>query len=163
MIPLYNYNSPETALLVPDYPYGRKLRCRIRYWLEFNPKKGFRFCSQTENPKTLQWNAVKHSTYMRFAANMFFDDRGYVQWEGISEYNSAEECVQFIKNFPQSNFELLLPWCMMKLVYTRKCISGEVYMTINGKKQNWTEQDIERFNKDEPSWNKAVELMKGLK
>ena len=27
--------SPETAYVIDDYPYGFRLRCRIRYWLEF--------------------------------------------------------------------------------------------------------------------------------
>jgi len=37
--------------LVEDYPYGFRLRCKIRFWLEYAPKRGFRFVSQTTNPK----------------------------------------------------------------------------------------------------------------
>jgi len=48
---LKGHISPETAFIVDDYPYGFRLRCKIRYWLEYNPKHGFRFVSQTTNPK----------------------------------------------------------------------------------------------------------------
>ena len=37
--PLYGHTSPETAYLVADYPYSFKLRCRIRYWIESDPKR----------------------------------------------------------------------------------------------------------------------------
>jgi hypothetical protein len=30
---LSGHVSPQTAYLVEDYPYGRRLRCRIRYWI----------------------------------------------------------------------------------------------------------------------------------
>jgi hypothetical protein len=32
---LTDHTSPETAYLVEDYPYGFRLRCQIRYWLEY--------------------------------------------------------------------------------------------------------------------------------
>jgi hypothetical protein len=44
---LFGHTSPETAYVVEDYPYGFRLRCKIRYWLEFKAKKGFRLVSQT--------------------------------------------------------------------------------------------------------------------
>ncbi len=50
MIPLYGHSSPDTAYLVADYPYGRTVRCRIRYWIETSATKGFRFVSQRETP-----------------------------------------------------------------------------------------------------------------
>ena len=27
--------SPETAIIVPDYPYGFRLRCKLRVWVEY--------------------------------------------------------------------------------------------------------------------------------
>jgi hypothetical protein len=49
---LAGHTSPDTAFVVDDYPYGFRLRTKIRYWIE--TKKGFgqRFCSQTLNPNT---------------------------------------------------------------------------------------------------------------
>ncbi len=48
---LAGHVSPETAYVVSDYPYGFRLRCQIRYWLEYSPTHGFRLVSQTTNPK----------------------------------------------------------------------------------------------------------------
>lgn len=31
---LSGHTSPETAYVVDDYPYGFRLRCKIRYWIE---------------------------------------------------------------------------------------------------------------------------------
>ncbi len=49
---LSGHATPETAYLVEDYPYGFRLRCQIRFWLEFKKGHGFRLVSQTSNPKT---------------------------------------------------------------------------------------------------------------
>jgi len=48
---LHGHTSADTAFLVNDYPYGFRLRCKIRYWLEYKEGKGFRLVSQTTNPK----------------------------------------------------------------------------------------------------------------
>ncbi len=68
--PLLGHTSEETAYLVNDYPYGFRLRCQIRYWMEYDKKRGFRFCSQTTNPKRegTHWNKPKKSTYYYVAA-----------------------------------------------------------------------------------------------
>ena len=62
--PLYGHTSEATAYVVADYPYGFRERTQIRYWLEHKPKKGWRFVSQTLNPKTSRWNKPKASTYV---------------------------------------------------------------------------------------------------
>ena len=49
--PCYGHTSESTALLVDGYPYGG-LTCQIRFWIERDAKRGFRFVSQTCNPKT---------------------------------------------------------------------------------------------------------------
>lgn len=55
---LPGHTSEETAYFVESYPYG-SLRCKIKFWLEHTPKKGFRFVSRTQNPKNGVWNAPK--------------------------------------------------------------------------------------------------------
>ena len=66
---LNGHTSPETAYVVQDYPYGYRLRCKIRYWLETatkGAKAGETRCmSQTTNPKLTgeHWNTPKGSTY----------------------------------------------------------------------------------------------------
>ena len=100
--PLYGHTNEETAYVVQDYPYGYKLRCVIRYWLEHDEKRGYRFVSQTKNPKTDRWNAPKKSTYCCMAGAMFLDENGHVQWTGIGTYPDLAKVEDFCKNFPQS-------------------------------------------------------------
>ncbi len=90
---LTGHTSPETAFVVDDYPYGFRLRCQIRYWLEHCPKKGTRFCSQTTNPKVLGtvWNKPKKSTYCMTGV-MFADEKGHVQW---TTANHSDETAAF--------------------------------------------------------------------
>lgn len=101
--PLTGHTSPETAYVVEDYPYGFKLRCKIRYWLEHNEKKGFRFCSQTTNPKVEGrevWNAPKKSTYTMLGV-MGLDEQGHVTWTGCSMYD-FEKLEAFGKEYASS-------------------------------------------------------------
>lgn len=156
MIPLYGYGSEETAYLVEDYPYGFHDRCRIRYWLEKSNSKGFRFCSQTENPKTKRWNNPKKSTYCKFAGAMFLDENNHVQWNGIGEYDEVQNTLDFVKNFPKADFSILKVWCLAKAIHCSKTLEkGEGSF---GYKLN--EQDIERYKADEKNWRDALELIK---
>lgn len=85
---LTGHTSEETAYVVNDYPYGFVLRCKIRYWLEYNPKHGYRLCSQTTNPRRPSevWNKPKKSTYAPLGV-MGLDSKGHVQWTGLSMYS----------------------------------------------------------------------------
>ncbi len=97
---LSGHTSPETAYLVPDYPYGFKLRCQLRCWIEYRPGKGFRFVTQTSNPKrpgTL--NKPKAGIYCRMAGVMFLDDNGHVQFEGLSEYSDTAEITKYLDTY----------------------------------------------------------------
>ena len=119
---LSGHISPETAYHVADYPYGFTLRCQIRYWLEFSPKRGFRFVSQTTNPKRGNaWNKPKASTYCRFGAAMFLDDNDHVQWAGLSEYCDGAEAKNFQDTYgeavPEAGRDLLARWVAAKLAY----------------------------------------------
>ena len=59
---LIGHESPETAYVVEDYPYGFRLRTKIRYWVE-TTNRGQRGVIQTLNPKTGRWNNPKKTTY----------------------------------------------------------------------------------------------------
>ena len=94
---LSGHYSPETAYVVEDYPYGFRLRCKIRYWLEVN-SKGTRFWSQTTNPKRGDvWNKPKASTYSLMGA-MYLDEENHVQWCGLSPYD-ASKCKDFLETY----------------------------------------------------------------
>ena len=115
---LDGHTSPETAYLVDDYPYGFRLRCQIRYWLEHKPRHGFRLVSQTTNPKrpSLVWNKPKAGTYHACAV-MVLDDEGHVhlhtiepggwsEWETVDAFeehyaaaltDAHREAIRFIR------------------------------------------------------------------
>lgn len=85
---LNGHTAPESAYLVDDYPFGFRLRCKIRYWIheaDKGAKKGERrFMSQTTNPKVAEtvWNKPKGSTYYSLAV-MYLDGENHVQHTGM--------------------------------------------------------------------------------
>lgn len=92
---LAGHTSPETGFVVDNYPYGYTLRTQIRYWIE--TKKGFgqRFCSQTLNPKTSQWNKPKAGNYHVLAVMTRNPSNGYVSYETLQSGGwSKEENIQ---------------------------------------------------------------------
>lgn len=133
---LSGHTSPETAYVVEDYPYGFRLRCKIRYWLEYVPGKGFRFWSQTSNPKRGNtWNKPKASTYSRFGGCMFKNDEtGHISWSGLSEYDNVKTCAAFLENYgdtmPEHAREFLRHWVARKLAYEQAKLDGQVKITV---------------------------------
>jgi hypothetical protein len=133
--------SPDSAYVVADYPYGFTLRCSIRYWIEYKPGKGFRFVSQTTNPKKagVVWNKPKASTYDRFGAAMYLDDNGQVQWAGLSEYADYAESKRFLDLYqpgiPQAGLQTTLDWVEMKEIYESIMATGENYQIAARKAQ----------------------------
>ena len=127
---LSGHVSPETAYVVDDYPYGFRLRCKIRYWLEFKAKKGFRFVSQTTNPKRGNvWNKPKASTYSMFGGAMFLNDEGHVDWSGLNEYSSGAEAKAWADKFgeavPEVGRALMNKWVAAKVAYDTNRNSGD--------------------------------------
>ena len=128
---LTGHTSPETAYVVDDYPYGFRLRCKIRYWLEYSAKHGFRFVSQTTNPKrgNLVWNKPKASTYFKFGAAMFLDEDDHVQWSGLSEYSTGAEAAAWSAKYwdgvPEVGRPMLAKWVAAKVAYDTNRQSGD--------------------------------------
>lgn len=122
--------SPDTAYVVADYPYGFRLRCQIRYWLDVHPKRGVRFMSQTSNPKRpgLVWNKPKASTYSRFGGAMYLDANGHVQHAGLTEYTDAAEAEAFRNTYGPAVPVVAQPtmnaWVAAKQVVAAKLAEG---------------------------------------
>lgn len=153
--PLVGHTSMETAYEVDDYPYGR-LRTKKRFWLEQKGKKGWRFVEQTLNPKNGRWNKPKTNTYTEFAASMYLDEKGHVQWAGLSAYSSAEEVLDFVTKFPKSDKSYLKKFTPAKIKYLEKRISGEIVQTMNGKPVPVTDRDLDRWKKELETWRKIA-------
>jgi len=119
---LSGHTSAETAYLVADYPYGFRLRCKIRYWIEYKPGHGYRFVSQTTNPKVSgeRWNKPKASTYCKLGAALFLDDdKRRVHWSGLTEWSTGPECKAWL-----SIFEAGVP--ATGLAYCKRIIAAKV-------------------------------------
>ena len=127
---LIGHISQETAYVVEDYPYGFRLRCKIRYWLEFHARHGFRLVSQTTNPKRGHvWNKPKASTYCRFGGCMYSDAAGHVQWSGLTEYCSGAEAQAWREMYgagvPDAGRNVLNQWVAAKVAYDANRKSGD--------------------------------------
>ena len=158
MTPLYGHTSIETAYNVSDYPYGR-LRCKIRYWIEESGKKGFRFCSQTENPKTGRWNKEKKGTYSLFALAMYLDEKGHVTYSELSEWSSGKQALEFVQNFPGAPLERVREFAVKKIAYEKAMIAGLIVWRINGVAQPVKETDIEHAKVELAGWEAALNEM----
>jgi hypothetical protein len=156
--PLYGHTSEATAYYVHDYPYGFRERTQIRYWLESKPKKGWRFVSQTMNPKTIRWNKPKASTYSEWGGAMYLDDQDHVQWTGIGPYSDERAIRDFVTSFPEAKNDLkkIVP---AKIRFLKGRLSGDIFFTINNQKQPTTESDVARLNDELAAWEEIGALL----
>ena len=99
---LRGHESQASAYIVDDYPYGFRLRCKIRYWLESNPH-GTRLVNQTTNPKVAGevWNKPKASTYTAplSLVVLYIDQQGHVQWTSVAAHSWPEHIQAFKAEF----------------------------------------------------------------
>ena len=136
---LKGHTSPETAYIVNDYPYGFRLRCKIRYWLEHHPKRGTRLCSQTTNPKRPgeYWNTPKCSTYCYLAGCMFLDEINHVEWTGLSEYTTFQESLDWYKTYKDGLtpevLERVEAWLRDKERYEALRDQGKIEITVTAR------------------------------
>lgn len=119
---LTGHISPETAYHVLDYPYGFRLRCQIRYWLEVHPTHGVRMVSQTSNPKKGNvWNKPKSTTYCKFGGALFLGDTGHVFWAGLTEYTDGKDAADWRDKYgtgvPEAARDTMNRWIAAKLAY----------------------------------------------
>lgn len=118
--------SQETAVVIQDYPYGYRLRCQMRVWVEFRKGKGFRYVTQTSDPKRPGvWNKPKASTYSRVCMVIAQDENGHLSPVSLTEYSSLADYAKFFVD----NCEALRGharaslayWTDVKTAYENKC------------------------------------------
>lgn len=161
--PLYGHTSAESAYQIADYPYGFRLRCQMRVWLERKPGHGFRMVTQTTNPKAGdRWNKPKAGTYCDLAACLYLDSEGHIQWTGLGFYSDAHQVKRFAERFPGIAPDMratLRVWCGKKAAFARGCLEGKVTMTVNDKVVPWTEADDARHRAELAAWLEAAALL----
>jgi hypothetical protein len=103
---LTGHVSPETAYVVDDYPYGRVLRCKIRYWIETATKGAKkdqqRFVSQTTNPKKAgePWNKPHPGTYASLQV-LYLDEVDHVQhWDAGLYFDPVDHARARLMDLP---------------------------------------------------------------
>lgn len=116
---LTGHTAPENAFVVADYPYGFRLRTKIRYWIE-TTKHGMRMCSQTMNPKVPgeKWNKPKCSTYAPLMV-LAVDEQGHIHQDGIGGYADEAQLDAFLGKYPEAfqterdrkTIEGMRAWC----------------------------------------------------
>lgn len=114
--------SADTAYVVADYPFGFKLRCTMRYWIEYKPGMGFRLVMQSSNPKRPgTWNKPKAGTYSKFGAALYLDENEHVKCAGLTEYASVAEIEAFIERYfdgvPAAGQQVTKAWYAAKQAY----------------------------------------------
>ncbi|KZM71082.1 hypothetical protein [Nocardia terpenica] len=97
---LRGHSDAESAFVVDDYPYGFRLRCKIRYWMEQASKGQYkahwRMVTQTTNPKRPGevWNKPKASQYTGYAVLVQYEN-DHVGQVGVSLYMWTDDWMRF--------------------------------------------------------------------
>jgi len=153
--PLYGYTSEKDSYLVEDYPYGFKLRCNIRYWIEFTPQKGYRYCSQTQDPRNGRWNKPKKETYVLLGACLYLDSQDHVNSAGLTQYSDGSKILDFVKAFPGADFTMLRIYVKPKIKHLQRQVEGDSGFSVNGQKVHLSEEDIGRAREELKIWEEV--------
>ena len=118
------HNSPETAFIIEDYPFGRTLRCFKRIWIETatkGAKKGRQRVVYQTTVRSVNyikdqyekapvephlWNKPKKGTYSALYVLTVDDETGYIGTDGISEYPSPDGIMKFKERVGEQVSEL---------------------------------------------------------
>ncbi len=157
---LHGHISQSTAFVVPEYPWGFRMRTAARFWIEAHPKRGFRVVQQTQDPRSGRWCKPKAGTYSKLAASMYLDDAGHVQWSSLDEYSTAEDVARFVASFPGAITDRILVWCVAKAAFYKASASGKVRWTINGVPQDPTEAEQVRDEAKALAWSDLIQRVR---
>jgi hypothetical protein len=161
--PLYGHTDEATAYVVEDYPYGFRVRTQIRYWIEYAPNRGFRFVSQTLNPRFQRWNTPNKSTYAELAGQLYLDRDQHVQFARLTEYSNGRQVKDFLRDFPQTDKTVVRPFVLLKIQWLRRRIAGlqqgRSGMTIGGQPVPVLAGDVEAAQQDLVDWQEAARYL----
>ena len=101
---VYNKDSFDNSIEVNNYPWGFRLKTKVRYWIE-TTKRGDRFVKCTLNPKTGNWCAEKKSTYdaVMVMTTDEKDNKTFVSHKGLSVgWSDAVQVAKFEHSIDKS-------------------------------------------------------------
>ena len=95
------HTSFGTAYISPDYPYGRRLRCKRAVWIEHNPRYGQRFVSRTTNPKRHGevWNTPHPDGYNLAVVLVRDVSNGHIKVAAIHNVWDVEHTSEFLDKY----------------------------------------------------------------
>ena len=94
---IYNHKNFDSAFEVDGYPWGFRLKTKVRYWIE-TTNKGDRFVKCTLNPKTNKWCKEKKSTYkaVMVMTKEVKDQKTFISYISISRgWSNAVDVAKF--------------------------------------------------------------------
>jgi hypothetical protein len=170
--PLYGHDSMQNAYIVDDYPAGFRARCRMRVWLEYKPKQGYRLVEQTsekwypgEEPSGnagLRWNKPKASTYVPIAACMFLDENDHVQWAVLGFGSNPDKVYEFIRDFPKADRMGIKALVIQQLSYIKGKLEGRLVFVMNDNPQPWSDHELGEARNSLEEWAEVAHQI-GLK
>ena len=98
------------------------------------------------------------------AGNMYRDEsNNHIEYELVSQYTDWEQILQFVKDFPETNTSVLLPWALQKVAYYKMLVDGTAHFTMNNVKQEPSEYELEKYKKDHVYWKLVLAEIGNLK
>jgi hypothetical protein len=152
---IFGHTSEETALVVDDYPYGRRVRTQIRYWIESVAKRGDRFVSQTLNPKTGAWNKPKKSTYAPVGVMFREAETGYVRWTGLREWADEEELGDFCGTIGVEQLNEIQRVSLARVIGRNRAFK-DVTFSIKSDYSSLTEEERAEFNAEQKRTHELI-------
>ena len=148
---VYNKDSFDNSIEVNNYPWGFRLKTKVKYWIESN-NRGDRFIKQTLNPKTNEWCNPKKSTYNAVEV-LYFDENDHVKGYGIGKYGVNEkELETFISNINYDSLNLLQKKQIEKIRAINKVMEKVSFKIEKVSEYNLSDPlDLIRMRKDNNS------------
>lgn len=143
--------TKENPHIIPDYPYGFTLRCQMRVWVEHKDGKGYRYVTQTSNPRTgnINWNNPKASTYNPFPLIVGTNEEGHVKYTALHGYMEPGEFTDWLKQYGECLTEdqkKAIQYFMVRRQWLRENTHWTVHILQPGEKYD-TEAQKEKQDK----------------
>ena len=150
---VYGAKDFDTAVEIGNYPWGFRLRTKVRYWIE-TTNRGDRFVKCTLNPKTNQWCKPKKSTYdaVMVMTKKVEDDKTFIKYISISVgWSDAVQVANFEHKIDRTQLsnKQLKKICECKAVNeTNKLLKGKIEF-VNTTYWSKEKKEAHRAKQDE--------------
>jgi hypothetical protein len=126
------HTSPETAYVIEDYPFGFRLRCKMRVWVETKKNQGMRVMRQTTDPRKAGevWNTPKKSTYDTIKVLYIDSETGHLESAGWSGGGHRDN-MEFLADFHEALTEKQIN--TITVHYAADIVREMGYSILNGR------------------------------